>query len=180
MENIKQLEQARAALEGNGFVTKQFSCGQEAARCVVQSIPADASVGIGGSVTVQSLGLWELLQQSGHEVFWHWKASPEQTQTQRDAAVHADVYLASSNAVTLQGELVNIDGSGNRVAAQIYGPERVILLCGRNKLCADIPAAVARIKREACPANARRLGLSTPCALTGRCTDCRSPQRMCN
>jgi len=173
------LEQVYAALQSNGFSARIFSTGAAAAQAVLQSIPAGASVGIGGSMTVKSLGLHETLADAGHPVYWHWFAAEEDRAATLAAAAAADVYLASSNAVSATGELVNIDGTGNRVAAQFWGPRRVILLCGRNKICPDVPAALQRVKAEACPANARRLGLSTPCALTGKCTDCHSPERFC-
>ncbi|HHW91522.1 MAG TPA: LUD domain-containing protein, partial [Firmicutes bacterium] len=90
-----------------------------------------------------------------------------------------EFYLASSNALTEDGRLVNIDGTGNRVMGMVYGPRRVILVVGSNKLAGSLEAALERIHREACPPNARRLKLQTPCAATGECNDCSSPDRMC-
>ena len=95
-------------------------------------------------------------------------------------AAHADWFVCSTNAVTRDGRLVNIDGTGNRVAGMFAGPKKVILFIGKNKLVeGGLDEAIARIKRVACPANGRRLNTNTPCALTGECTDCASPRRMC-
>ena len=88
--------------------------------------------------------------------------------------------IASSNAITLDGRLVNLDGMGNRVASMVFGPRKVVLVIGMNKVAADLDSAMARVKHYAGPVNAIRLGLNTPCVATGLCSDCRSPQRICN
>ena len=152
----------------------------EEAKARILSYIGDRSVGIGGSATVRELGLYEALTERGSEVFWHWKVEKPQVEETRIKAIGADVYLCSSNAITEDGKLVNIDGTGNRLAGMIYGPKTVILAVGRNKIVRDVPEAIARIKRDACPGNARRQGFQTPCALTGVCHDCRPPARMCN
>jgi hypothetical protein len=97
----------------------------------------------------------------------------------REKAAKADVYLTSTNAVTENGQLVNIDGTGNRVAAMIFGPKKVFVICGINKIASNLDTAMQRIKENTYK-NARRLKLKTPCAETEKCNDCRSPQRMCN
>ena len=96
------------------------------------------------------------------------------------AASQADVYLCSANAVTEDGRIVNIDGTGNRLAALCWGPGRVVLVVGKNKVTGSLEDALERIKTKACPPNARRLGFQTPCAKLGYCTDCDSPQRICS
>ena len=111
----------------------------------------------------------EALEERGSQVWWHW-TSPEERQTVYENARKADVYLASSNAVTRDGRIVNIDGQANRVAGMIQGPSRVILVIGEQKVVdGGLNAAIARIRAQACPANAKRLKLHTPCALTGVC-----------
>jgi hypothetical protein len=92
----------------------------------------------------------------------------------------ADVMIASSNAITLDGKLVNLDGMGNRVAAMIFGPKKVILVVGVNKIVPDLDSAMARVKHYSAPVNSIRLGLKNPCVETGLCADCKSPQRICN
>lgn len=174
------LNQAAEALNRNGFKARVFSTAEEAKAAVLEMIPAGAGIGVGGSVTVQSMGLREALLDKGCEVYWHWYAAPEARAETVKKAHSADFYLMSSNAVTIEGELINIDGNCNRLGTMLYGPGTVIFLCGRNKLVEDPFKAVDRIKNVACPLNARRLKLSTPCAVTGHCTDCRSAQRMCS
>jgi hypothetical protein len=127
---------------------------------------AAGSVGWGGSETIKQIGARDALIESGKEI--------------RDHQMEADLFLLSANAITTDGRIVNIDGRGNRVAASICGPKRVIYVIGRNKVVdGGIDAAIARIKKYACPPNCRRLGKNTPCAATGVCTDCDSPDRIC-
>lgn len=167
------------ALRKNGFQVETFETAQEGADYIFAQVQAGETVGIGGSVTIRETGLGERLRDAGHDVFWHW-FTPGDPETLRRALL-ADVYLASSNAVTSQGQLVNIDGTGNRVAAMIYGPKRVYLLVGRNKLVdGGTPSAIARIKEVACPLNARRLNKQTSCAQTGRCDAANCEKSMCN
>lgn len=144
-------------------------------------VPDNSTVGIGGSITVQELDLENLLLNKGCIVFWHWHGENQGEQDAiRRKAMNADIYICSSNAITKDGKLVNIDGTGNRVAAMSFGPRRVIVIVGLNKLTDNLDEALDRIKTEACPPNARRLGKKTPCAEVDKCLDCKSPQRMCN
>lgn len=173
------MERTAEALRRNGFQAETFQTAREGADYIFAQVKAGETVGIGGSVTIRETGLGERLRDAGHEVFWHWFA-PGDPETLRRALL-ADVYLASSNAVTSQGQLVNIDGTGNRVAAMIYGPRRVYLLVGSNKLVdGGVPSAIARIKEVACPLNARRLNKRTSCALTGCCDAANCERSMCN
>ena len=166
-------------LNERGFLADVVNTPEEAKNLILDYI-GDRSVGIAGSATVRDLGLYEALTARGNEVFWHWKVEKPKVEETRVKAIAADVYLCSSNAITEDGRLINIDGTGNRLAGIIYGPKTVILAVGRNKITKDYESAIARIKREACPGNARRQGFQTPCALTGVCHDCRPPARMCN
>lgn len=106
--------------------------------------------------------------------------SPEEGLELRRKGMTADIMIASSNAITLDGKLVNLDGMGNRVSAMAFGPRKVILVIGINKITADVESAIARVKHYAAPVNATRIGVDTPCVETGLCVDCRSPQRICN
>ncbi len=161
-----QQEQVLAALAKRGFETMFAATTAEAANRVMSEATDAASVGWGGSETVKALGVREKLEAAGKDI--------------RDHATDCDLFLLSANAVTNDGRIVNIDGNGNRVAASIFGPKRVVYVIGRNKLVdGGLDDAIARIKRCACPPNARRLGRKTPCALTGVCGDCDSPDRMC-
>lgn len=162
--------QASEALDQRGFQVHCADTVNDVKALLLSLIPEGASVGIGGSITLKEMDIENALTQSGHTVWWHWSASPAQRASVTAQALNADVYLASSNAVTKQGEIVNIDGTGNRVTGMYYGPKKVILVIGQQKLVdGGINAAIARIKRYACPPNAKRLGLDTPCAHTGVC-----------
>ena len=167
------------ALKGRRFLPEVFDTAEEAKAAAIGIIGA-RSVGIGGSATVRDMGLAEALQDNGNEVFWHWLVAKEAKQAARDKALNADVYMCSTNALTTDGRLVNIDGTGNRAAGLIYGPHEVVVIVGKNKVVTGLDEAIDRIKRDACPTNARRLGLDTPCAKTGQCYDCRTTARMCN
>lgn len=166
-------------LEALNYKVSLFDTPEAAAEYLNAEIDG-VSVGIGGSVTVQELGLYDSL--SAHNtVYWHWRVPDGSSEGElRAKAAGADVYLSSVNALAETGEIINIDGHGNRVASTIYGPKKIYLIVGRNKLAADYDAALYRARNIAAPRNARRLGAKTPCAEKGdRCYDCKSPGRIC-
>ena len=163
-----------------GFTVHHAATKEEAASIVLGMIPKGASVGFGGSVTIREMGLYEALQAADHPVYWHWQNDVPKPEVFQKAA-SSDVYLTSSNAITVDGCLVNIDGTGNRVGAMIAGPKQVIVVAGANKLVdGNTAQAIARIKTVACPQNARRLGLQTPCATLDRCDAANCEKGMCN
>ncbi len=155
---------------------------EEAKSAVMELIKGAKTVGIGGSVTISKTGIYTAVAEAGYSVLSaaHAAKTGGDMDEARRAGMNADVYMLSANAITEDGCIVNIDGTGNRVAAAIYGPVKVIYVIGKNKLVKGYEEAVKRIKSEACPLNARRLGYKTPCAVTGKCADCRSRDRMCN
>ena len=172
---MADMEKTGKNLEGRGFRVHRFASGTEAAEFLVQTLHG-TSIGIGGSVTIDTLGVYDRLCGS-NEVFWHWKNHAPET---RERAGKAETYLCSANGVSENGEIVNIDGFGNRVAGTIYGPERVFLVVGRNKIAPDLTGAIDRARNIAAPLNARRLNRHTPCAVgEPRCRDCRSPEKVC-
>ena len=177
-----RVERTLHALHENGFKTKYASTRTEAVEGILNLIPPDALVGVGGSITVRELGLLDALRHQGNEVAQHWQQglSQEARMAIRRQQLTADVFLTSSNAITESGQLVNVDGVGNRVAAMIFGPHKVIVVAGVNKIVKDLEGALDRVNNVASPMNARRLQRQTPCATTGICTDCRSPERICN
>lgn len=131
----------------------------------------------GGSATLEQIGIKNELSN----VIDAMSAPPERAYEERRKTLTADVYLTSTNAITMDGELVNIDGVGNRVAAMCFGPNKVIVVAGANKIAENEEAAIARIKTDACPPNCIRLGKQTPCALTGKCGQCLAPgQTICS
>ena len=163
-------------LEKRGYTVRVFSTGKEAADFLDAAIDGK-SVGFGGSATLDALGVYERLGKH-NETVWHWKW--EDPAAARREAMTADVYLTSVNALAETGELVNIDGAGNRVAATLFGHEKVYYVIGRNKLAATYHEAVWRARNVAAPQRARQLGKKTPCALKcDRCYDCKSPERIC-
>jgi len=178
---FKRCQLALTALKANGFKVIYADNSKEALDKVMSLIPREAKVGIGGSVTVRDIGLVESIVKQNNTIFMDWGKPLELKEKLkvRKEALTSDVYLTSSNAITLQGQLVSVDGTGNRVSAMIFGPKKVIVVAGANKLVGTLDEALARIKNIACPLNGKRLNLKTPCALTGKCTDCNSPDRMC-
>ena len=172
------LNQVRKGLEKRGYTVYLFRTAQEAKDYLLSAIAPHQSVGFGGSMTLKNMGLDQSLAERGNSVYWHWTAEDKED-AQRKAAV-ADVYLTSANAVTKSGQIINVDGHGNRVAATLHGPGRVIFVVGRNKITENYDEAMDRIRNVVSPANAKRMNLDTPCAKTGRCMDCSSKQRICN
>ena len=150
---------------------------------ILDMIPQAATVFRCGSMTAVDIGLWESLAAlPGAEVIDPYRAglSAEEGLALRRRGLTADIMIASTNAITLDGRLVNLDGLGNRVAAMAFGPEKVILVVGMNKVVPDLETAVARVRHYASPINNIRLNQKNPCVETGLCSDCRSPQRICN
>ena len=171
-----KLETVKKNLEDRGYTVRLFPTGAEAADYLEDTV-AGKTVGFGGSVTLDALGLYERLGKRCKTI-WHWKW--EDAAAARREAQTADIYLTSVNALAETGELVNIDGAGNRVASTLFGHEKVYFVIGRNKLAPTVDAAVWRARNIASPRNAQRLGRKTPCAVKGdRCYDCRSPERIC-
>lgn len=169
------------ALRKNCFKAIYMTTKEEAADYILKNVKSSDSVGFGGSATIKKLNVQDKIKQMGAKILDHShpELSPEEKiQVERKQLI-SDLFLCSSNAVTLNGELVNVDGAGNRVAAMIFGPKKVIVVVGVNKICKDEETAYERIKMEAAPMNTKRLGLSTPCAATGICMDCKSEDRIC-
>ncbi len=139
------------------------------------------SFGFGGSETVRRLGLIERLASMGKTIYDHWQPglNAEEIHRIRLAQGRADCFLCSANAVSLTGEIVNVDGAGNRTAAMSFGPRQVVIVAGMNKLAPDLSAALQRVQEKAAPMRARSLNMATPCAETGFCSDCNVPQRIC-
>lgn len=172
---MEKFATVRKNLEDHGFTVSEFATAAEAAAYLNGAIDGK-TVGFGGSGTLQAMGLYELL--SAHNtVHWHWKTEPNAA---RRAAMDTQVYLSSVNALAETGELVNIDGAGNRVASTLFGHDMVYLVIGRNKLAEDYDKAVWRAQNIAAPHRAQQMGKKTPCAIKAdRCYNCKSPDRVC-
>ena len=169
----------KSALEARGFKVSAFPSAAEAARYLNGQIDG-VSVSFGGSVTLEQMGLFESLGQH-NEVLSHWHVPAGKDPAEiRATAMTTEVYLTSANGLAETGEIVNIDGTGNRVSGMLFGHKKVYFVVGRNKLAPDYDGALWRARNIAAPKNAQRLGTRTPCAARGdRCYDCKSPQRIC-
>ena len=153
------------ALKERGFEAHFCATKEDAAAAVLAEAAGVRRVGMGGAMTMKVLGVVSRLEAEGKLV---------------TRGADCDLFLLSANAITSDGRIVNIDGNGNRVAASVSGPGKVVYAIGRNKIVeGGIDAAIARIKEKACPPNCVRLGKKTPCAITGKCADCDSPDRIC-
>ncbi|MCD8152187.1 MAG: lactate utilization protein [Clostridiales bacterium] len=154
----------------------------KAADLAMSLIQAGATVGTGGSMTLEECGIMERLRAREDITFLDRAAgkTPEEVTDLLHRMLLGDVLLMSTNAITLDGELVNIDGSGNRLAALCYGPEKVIVVAGINKVAPDIPSAYRRVKDIAAPPNCVRLEKNTPCSHTGRCGECLGDDCICS
>lgn len=176
----EMLQKTADALCARGFNALVFSTPQQAKDYILSDIPADAEVGIGGSETAHELGIDPALRERGSTVHNHRGVHGPETPPIRRAELLAPYFICSANALTTDGVIVQIDGTGNRVAALCYGPSVVYMVVGRNKIVeGGYQQAVKRIKQVACPQNARRLGLNTPCA-TGSCNASACKNSMCN
>jgi len=168
-------------LKAHDFEAIYVKSKAEAVREILRFATSVTEVGVGGSITIRELGVLDQLKAMGNTILDHWVPglSREQSLEIRKAQMTSDLFLGSSNAVTMNGELVNIDGIGNRVNSINFGPRKVILVAGYNKIVGDVDEAVKRVRNAASPPNARRLGLDVPCAKLGWCVDCDSSDRAC-
>jgi hypothetical protein len=182
LRNQKLGPKVVAALKKRFFDAWYFDEPAAAADMVISLIPKDHLVSWGGSVTVADLGIQERLAKEGYKLLDRDKAAgPEERIEIMRQALLCDTFLTSSNAISEDGQLVNIDGNGNRVAAMIFGPRQVIVVAGMNKVAKTLDDALARARTIAAPLNVQRFpSLKTPCNETGSCANCVSPQTVCN
>lgn len=178
----QKCRRAVASLERNGFTAHFCATPLAAAEYIIAGAADTVTVGFGGSMSIVSLGVEQVLQGQGKEILNH--SCPGLSRDEKLVIMRrqltCDLFLSGCNALTLNGELVNIDATGNRVGAMIFGPRRVIVVAGRNKLVDGTPqVAIERVKAWATPPNSKRLNFKTPCSSTGFCSDCNSPDRLC-
>ncbi len=168
-------------LKKHGFDAHFVQSSQEAKDLILGLVEKFDSFGFGGSDTTRSLGLVEALREKNKTIYDHWQQglSRERDLELRLQQGRADCFLCSANAIAATGEVVNVDGFGNRTNAMTFGPKKVVVVAGMNKVRPDLQSALARIKEIAAPMRAKSLGMKTPCAETGFCQDCNSPQRIC-
>jgi|SRR6266571_1238969 hypothetical protein len=178
----QKCRKAVESLERNGFTALYCDTPQAAAEYIIAGAADSVTVGFGGSMSIVSLGVEQLLLEQGKKILNH--ASPSLSRDEKldimRRQLTCDLFLSGCNALTLNGELVNIDATGNRVGAMLFGPRKVIVVAGRNKLVDGTPQdAIGRVKAWATPPNSKRLNFKTPCSATGFCNDCSSPDRLC-
>ncbi len=168
-------------LQAHDFKAIYVKNKKEAVEEILKHLAPKQRVGVGGSVTIRNLGIMEQLEAQGHTIYDHWKPglSKEKSLEIRKSQMTSDLFLSSVNAITMNGELVNIDGAGNRVSSTIFGPGKVILVAGYHKIVEDVQEGIKRVKDVAAPINAKRLNIDVPCAKLGKCVDCNSPNRIC-
>ena len=169
------MEKTIEKLRKNGFEVTHFATGEEAAAYIGETLRGK-TVGIGGSMTVRALHIYDCIKDN-NRVFWHMVEPGDETMVNASAA---QVYITSANAISSEGYVINIDGRGNRVAGTLMRKEKVYLIVGKNKLCGPFEEALDRARNQAAPPNAKRLEKRTPCAIDGKCHDCSSPERICN
>ena len=149
---------------------------REALKTALELIPQGSSISMGGCMSAQEIGLVSALKEGDYHFIDRSKMEPREALL---AAYDADIFLVSANAMTDDGILVNIDGNANRVSCIAQGPKKLIFIVGMNKICSDLDSAMKRARNIAAPANAQRFDIKTPCKLTGRCSDCKSPDTIC-
>ena len=167
------------ALKKRRFEAWYCSTAEETVAKVLELIPEKDSVAWGGSYTLNTLGIKDALRKRGQKLIDRDVVPAEMRKETMRQALLADSFLLSSNAVTEDGQLFNIDGTGNRAATMFFGPESVIVVAGMNKVVKDMDAAYSRVRNYVAPINAKRLGMDTPCTATGKCADCLSPDCIC-
>lgn len=162
-----------------GYIVSEFNNADEATKYLSKQMN-NRTIGIGGSVTVEEMKLYDALV-SHNEVYWHMRLSDNMSAIEvRKRANLADIYISSVNGIAETGEIINIDNTGNRVSAISFGHEKVYLIIGENKMASNYEEALDRTRNIAAPLNAKRIGVKTPCAIKGdKCYDCKSPQRIC-
>ena len=175
-----ELQNLVKTLNQKGFKAHFCENKEQANKLILDLVKPGQSIGIGGSMTVKDMGIDKQLFNNGVEVFSHSLVSPEKKNDLYEYARHADWYMASANAVLANGDLVNMDGTGNRVSTLIFGVPNVIYVIGKNKLVDTYEQAIDRIQNYVCHLNAVRLERETPCRYTGKCGHCSGGDCMCN
>lgn len=170
------------ALKRRHFDAYYCKTKDDARKAALELIPAEDSVSWGGSLTVDELGIKNELEKCGNRTIDRAKAkTPEEREKLMREALLCDTFIMSANAISADGELINIDGNGNRVAALIYGPKSVVVIAGMNKVCPDIESALSRARNTAAPMNSQRFPSdSRPCYITGKCADCLGTDSICS
>lgn len=179
MDKINNLIKTLQKNNINGYMVESK---EELISQIEAIVEKDSVVSVGGSMTLFELGIIDYLRKGRYEFLDRYKdgLSPADIEDIYRKSFFADAYFTSTNAITEEGELYNVDGTGNRVAAMLYGPKKVIFIVGTNKIVQNMDEAIKRVREIAAPLNTKRLNRKTPCVKVGHCMDCNSPERICN
>ncbi|QTA85953.1 LUD domain-containing protein [Desulfonema magnum] len=177
----KLAEKCVRNLTKHGFEANFVSSSEQACSMILDMVSDYESFGFGGSDTTRALGIIEALRSRGKTIYDHWQSdlTREDDLDIRLDQGRCDCFFCSANAISATGEIVNVDGIGNRTNAMTFGPKKVVIVAGMNKVTQDIDSALRRVREIAAPMRAKSLGMETPCAETGICSDCNVPQRIC-
>lgn len=179
--NIEKLNQLKENFKSRNIDVKYFDALEDVKLYILNIIPVDCKVGIGHSATLQKMNITNLLIQRGNIVYdKELTINKYESNTIKRKALLSDWYISGSNAITVDGRIINVDHSGNRVAAITYGPNKVIIVVGVNKVVDTVEEGIKRVKNIACPLNAKRAGYNPPCVELKKCIDCSSKERVCN
>lgn len=178
---MANLEKTIDALKKNNINVLRFQTGAEAKDAALKMIPGGSSVAFGGSATTAQIGLMDALRSGGYNLIDAYASGVprEEAVERRRLGLLADYFITGTNAITESGELVNIDGLGNRVAAQIFGPRKVFIFVSEKKIVPDVKEAFMRIEKIAAPLNAKRLGIDVPCVRGESCLECPPERTLC-
>ena len=179
--NEVKINRTLEALRKNNMESFLINTHEELINKIEELVDANSKVSFGGSMTLFETKVIEHLRSGRYELLDRYKEglTPKEIKEIFRESFFCDAYFTSTNAITEDGELYNVDGNGNRVAAMLYGPDKVIVVAGVNKIVKDINEAISRVENFVAPANAKRLDKKTPCAVTGKCMNCSSPERIC-
>lgn len=179
--DIDKLNLLKKNFNDRNIEVQYFEKLEEVKKYILNTIPVEATIGIGHSNTLEKMSITNNLLERGNTVYDKELAKgKEACKDLKRKALITDFYITGSNAVSLDGKIVNVDHSGNRVAAITFGPEKVIIVVGINKIVDTVEEAIRRVKNIACPKNAKRAGFNPPCVLLNKCVDCTSKERVCN
>lgn len=179
--DIDKLKLIKKNFSDRNIEVQYFEKLEEVKKYILSVIPIEATVGIGHSNTLEKMNITKAILERCNTVYDKELAkSKEECKDLKKKALTTDYYISGSNAVSMDGRIVNVDHSGNRVAAITFGPDKVIIVVGINKIVDSLEEAIGRVKNIACPKNARRAGFNPPCVLLNKCVDCTSKERVCN
>jgi len=179
--DIESIRKLKENFKLRNIEVEYFETLEEVKSYILNTIPIECTVGIGHSITLQKINITNSLLERGNIVYDKELATDrEECRFLKKKALITDWYITGSNAVSIDGRIVNVDHSGNRVAAITFGPDKVIIIVGKNKIVATLNEAIIRVKNISCPLNAKRAGFNPPCVTLNRCVDCVSKERVCN